>query len=315
GSLEWQYAYGLLQMKQENYPQAVTAFTSLLTMNGIDDHLYAMTASALGYIYWLMGKTFQAKIYTAKAVIADITSATKETTALRTLAGLLYETGDINRANKYIKLAMEDANFYNARHRKIEVSSILPIIEKERFEAVEGQRNVLVWFVASVLLLFLLLSGATVIIYKQMKKLQVARYTIEKRQKQLQQTNSQLTEANNIKDEYIGFSFYVNSEYISKIENLYKLVNRKITARQYDDLRVLFRKSDLQKERENMYVSFDETFLKLFPTFISSYNNLFQPNDRTHSDTGKNLTAEMRIFALIRLGIFESERIAKFLNY
>jgi DNA-binding CsgD family transcriptional regulator len=64
-----------------------------------------------------------------------------------------------------------------------------------------------------------------------------------------------------------------------------------------------------------MYVSFDETFLKLFPTFISSYNNLFQPNDRTHSDTGKTLTAEMRIFALIRLGIFESERIAKFLNY
>ncbi len=210
---------------------------------------------------------------------------------------------------------MNDANFYNARHRKIEVGSILPIIEKERFDAVEKQRNILIRSMFFISFLFLLLLIATIIIYKQFKKVIKARTIIGKQNKQLLQTNMQLIEVSNIKDEYIGYSFYINSEYIDKLEQLFKLVNRKIAARQYDDLRLFFKEADLQKERKNMYASFDETFLRLFPTFIDSYNKLFDSHDRVQPENSKSLTAEMRIFALIRLGIYESERIAKFLNY
>lgn len=315
GSKDWWYSYGLQEMKKRHFQDAITAFSTLLNRQNIDDHTCAIAASSLGYVYSLMGDKEMAKRYLAIASMGDIRSATKETTALRNLANLLYESGQINLAYKYIKLAMEDANFYNARHRKIEISSILPIIEKERFEILEKQRDTLMWSVTSISLLFILLLVATIVIYKQMKKLKRARQTIGERNTELQQTNTQLNEVSNIKDEYIGYSFYLNAEYIGKMESLYKIINRKIAARQYDDLRTSFKESDLRKERENMYISFDETFLKLFPSFIQAYNKLFRQEDITWPESSKILTPEMRIFALIRLGIDESERIANFLNY
>lgn len=314
-SLKWWYAMGQKQMKERQYDASITSFSTLLQRKDIDPHTEAIVSSSLGWMYYGRNDKERAMTYLVQAAIGDIRSATKETTALRVLAGLLYERGDIDRANKYVKLALEDANFYNARHRKIEIGSILPIIEQDRFDIVKKQRNVLIGFVSIVSLLCILLLAATLIIYKQVKKLRTARHTIEERNRQLQLTNSQLSEANNIKDEYIGYSFYLNSEYIEKMESLYKLINRKIAARQYDDLRTSFKEADLNKERDNMYASFDETFLKLFPGFIGAYNRLFPAEERTRADHDKTLTSEMRIFALIRLGICETERIAKFLNY
>jgi predicted Holliday junction resolvase-like endonuclease len=286
-----------------------------LERKGIDPHTEAIVSSCLGWMYYERGETEQAINYLIRAAIRDLRSATKETTALRVLAGLLYERGDINRANNYVKLALQEANFYNARHRKIEIGAILPVIEQDRFDIMKNQRNVLIGFVSLVSILFILLLIATLVIYKQVKKLRAARRTIENRNLQLLQINDRLSETNNIKDEYIGYSFYLNSEYIEKMEGLYKMINRKIAARQFEDLRNSIKDSDLNRERNNMYASFDETFLKLFPDFIASYNELFRAEDRVKGDHEKNLTSEMRIFALIRLGIYETERIAKFLNY
>lgn len=314
-SLKWWYSVGQKQMKERQYDASISSFSTLLQRKDLDPHTEAIVSSSLGWMYYGRNDKELAMTYLIRAAIGDIRSATKETTALRVLAGLLYERGDINRANNYVRLALEDANFYNARHRKIEVGSILPIIEQDRFDIVKKQRNVLIGFVSLVSLLFILLLIATLIIYKQVKKLRTARHTIEERNQQLQQTNNQLSEANNIKDEYIGYSFYLNSEYIDKMETLYKMINRKIAARQYDDLRTSFKEADLNKERDNMYASFDETFLKLFPGFIAAYNKLFPAEEHTRSENEKSLTSEMRIFALIRLGICETERIAKFLNY
>lgn len=191
----------------------------------------------------------------------------------------------------------------------------MPIIEQDRFGIVERQRNILIGGIVLFLLFFTLLLSATLIIYKQVKKLRKARRTIEERNRELQQTNKQLSEANKIKDEYIGYSFYLNAEYIGKMESLYRMINRKIAAHQYEDLRTSFKESTLNNERDNMYASFDETFLKLFPGFITAYNQLFPAVENSHTENSQSLTPEMRIFALIRLGICESERIAKFLNY
>lgn len=304
----------LKKMKQNQMDEAISIFKTL-SESTIDDHTYAIAASSLAFIYEGQGNQAEAIHYMALASIGDIKGATKETVALRNLATLLYKKGDIHRAYKYIRLAMEDANFYNARHRKIGISSILPIIEKDRFEQVEKQRNILIGSVVIISMLFLLLLSATLVIYKQMKKLKEARNTIQEQNKSLLSTNAQLLEAIEIKDEYIVQSLYGNSEYIDRLEKLYKLVNRKIIARQYDDLKDSLKESDLRKERENMYSSFDNTFLKLFPHFVDEYNMLFNPQDRIEIDVNKGLTPEIRIFALIRLGIHENERIAKFLNY
>ncbi|MBQ6651823.1 MAG: response regulator transcription factor, partial [Prevotella sp.] len=106
-----------------------------------------------------------------------------------------------------------------------------------------------------------------------------------------------------------------NAEFITKLEKLFATVNRKIATRQYEDLRNTTSQTTLNNERKNMYQSFDETFLKLFPDFVEKYNMLFEEKDRKKPSKENTLTSEMRIFALIRLGINDSERIARFLDY
>jgi len=196
----------------------------------------------------------------------------------------------------------------------IEVSSILPIIERDRYNIMQGQRNAIA-VAAVVFILFVIgLFVAWWYIRKQMMELKKAQVIIARRNKQLETKNNQLEEVNKIKDEYIGRSFYINSEYINKVEKLYRTIDRKLMTRRIEDLRSSLKESELIAERKSMFVDFDETFLKLFPHFIEKYNELFDDPDSKCLDP-KQLTTEMRIFALIRLGITDSERIATFLNY
>ena len=178
----------------------------------------------------------------------------------------------------------------------------------------QGQRNAIA-VAAVVFILFVIgLFVAWWYIRKQMMELKKAQVIIDRRNKQLETKNNQLEEVNKIKDEYIGRSFYINSEYINKVEKLYRTIDRKLMTRRIEDLRSSLKESELIAERKSMFVDFDETFLKLFPHFIEKYNELFDNPDSKCLDP-KQLTTEMRIFALIRLGITDSERIATFLNY
>ena len=315
-TVEYWSTLGLMKMKQKDYNGSMDAFREVLKKS-VDNHEDAIAASSLAYINSLTNQHDEALINLVKAAISDIKSGTKETVAMRNLATLLYQShGDINQANKYIKLAMDDANFYNARHRKIEISSILPIIEKERFDSIERQRNLLIWLFISVTILLILFLGATLIIRKQLNKLKIARKTIQEQNEKVLLTNSELYEANKIKDKYIGHFFYVNYQYIDKLEHMYRLINRKVASKQYDEFPKLFKEADILMERKNMYTSFDQTFLKLFPDFINEYKLLFPLDELPHMGIENgSLTVEMRIFALIRLGVIESEKISKFLNY
>lgn len=311
----WLYTLGQKQMKGFMYDKSIQTFTKLMAHHDIDTHTQAIATSCLGWMYWQKEQNEKAMEYLATSAICDLESSTKETTALKGLAEMLYTRGDIKRATSYVQYSLDDANFYDARQRKIEVGKILPIIEQNRFNIVNTQRNMLIGgiIIATILVIVLLLAFTT--IYRQKKKLQDARNIISERNQQLQHTNEQLSEANTIKDEYIGLSFYTNAEFIEKIEKLYKMIDRKITTRQFDDLRNTLKESTLNKERDNLYEVFDATFLKLFPDFVKDYNGLFTENERKMPDNDHSLTPEMRIFALIRLGVNDSERIAKFLNY
>ena len=196
-------------------------------------------------------------------------------------------------------MALEDADFYNARHRKLSINPILPIIEQAQLEVMTRQRNLMG--------LLVLLCVVTVILVV------VALMLFRRQHKQLIRKRSQLVEANRIKEEYIGYSFYINAEFISEFEELYKTISQKIAARQYDDLRDLSKLSKINKKRESMYESFDKCFIRIFPSFVREYASLFPEGMVDPNAT--ELTSEMRIFALIRLGITDSERISKFLNY
>lgn len=328
-SVYWYYALAQRQMKSHDFGASTETFRKMLALKDTDAHLQAIAYSCIGWNLWIEGKEDEAISNLAESAICDARSSIKETTSTCSLANILYKRGDIKRAVSYAQSSLEDANFYGARHRKIQVGEILPIVEQDRYNLIERQRNLFILAIAIAVLFIIGLLAATIIIRRQVRKLHAAQRIISEHNEALQKANSSLEEANNrlaeanhrleeadrIKTMYIGKSFYSNAEYINKVEKLYKLVDRKITARQFEDLRASLKESTLMAERKNMCADFDETFLKLFPDFVKKFNELFAEKDRRLPEDDKSLTSEMRIFALIRLGVSDSERIANFLDY
>lgn len=302
-----------LQMRTGQWEKSIEAFRNFQKYGNVDSHTKAMTYAVVAWAFTGQGQTDSAKVYFARSAIYDNISCTREITALYLLAKLIYKD-DYNRASRYIHLALNDITFYDSRQRKIDLGAILPLIEQDRYEAIRSQRN---YFMLAAALFVVLLAVSLLsvrFVRRKNAKIMQARNTISENLAQLREVNRQLTEANKIKNEYIGMSFCANSELLSRLQKLFTVLDHKIVAHQYGDLRAIIDRTVLDTERDSMYASFDAAFLKLFPDFIEKYNLLFDEKYRT-IPRKNSLTSEMRIFALIRLGINDSERIANFLNY
>ena len=298
-SYKYVFTQAQREIKHWHYRECLSLYQKLLSDYQVGEHDKAIINSSIGGAYKALGQNDSSMVYLAKAAVNDIVSATKETTALYRLAEMLCEVKEYDRSYTYIHMALEDADFYNARHRKLSINPILPIIEQAQLEVMTRQRNMMG--------LIVLLCVLTIVV------IVVAFTLFRKQHKQLIRKRSQLVEANRIKEEYIGQSFYVNSEFISEFEELYKTISQKITAHQYEDLKELAKLSKINKKRESMYESFDKCFIRIFPSFVKEYASLFP--EGMIDPTATELTSEMRIFALMRLGITDSEKISKFLNY
>ncbi len=298
----------LHRMKMSDWSGAKFAFEYWMNNFNLPRHYYAIATSSLAYIYHMTGYPELATDYFARAAIADVKTATMETVALRNLANLLHQKGEEKRAYRYIIEALNDASFYSARHRQLEVGQILPIIEGERMKVIRKQRDSIMMFTAFISILAVALIIALIIIWISFKRLNTARLTIQK-------SNEKLFEANKIKDEYIAYFFNQNSEYIDKLESLQKWVRRKVVTKQFEGLKKFPQNVNVKNERETLYKRFDQIFLKLFPDFVDEFNKLLKPEGRIHMDKDELLNTDLRIYALIRLGINDNEQIASFLNY
>ncbi|HER07686.1 MAG TPA: hypothetical protein ENO20_02145 [Bacteroides sp.] len=298
----------LQRMKQSDWNGSRNAFEYWMTHFELTGHPYAIATSSLGHIYHMTGFPDEAIAYFARAAIADIKTATMETVALRNLANLLYEKGEEQRAYRYIIEALNDASFFNARHRKLEIGQILPIIEGEQMNVIRRQRDRITEFSVFISILSVALFFALMIILIFFRRLNKARLVIR-------ESNEKLMEANKIKDEYIAYFFNQNSEYIEKIESLQKWVRRKVAARQFEGLRKFPQSMNVQNERMALYERFDRIFLKLFPNFVEEFNNLLKADEQIQLKDDQLLNTDLRIYALIRLGIHDNEKIASFLNY
>ena len=316
------YLRALKNLKMENIDKAREDLEYQLSKFKLTDPQIGIAASTLGYIHQLQGNEEKAIEMLILASTADIRSATKETLAVLNLAELLYKRNDVARAYEYVKLAMDDANFYGARHRKIQVAAIFPIIEGNKLDTVERQRKLLFVYAVLITVLTVVVIGFVYIIYRQYKKLQEADRSIQEANSSLQeankllkQVNLHLMEANKIKEEYIGYYFNINSEYLVKISAFKQAIDNKLMAKKFDDIRYVINNINLKKEREELYLSFDKVFHKLFPDFVTTFNSYFKEEDRVQLKDGQLLNTELRIFALIRMGIHDTEKIAKILDY
>lgn len=284
-----------------------TELKSLLINKSADSHQKAIILSNLANLYLEKNDTLSAVECLAESSIQDLKAGIMETTSKTELARCLYSLGYIKEANKYVHLALEEANFYNASHRIISINSILPIIENTYLNTIKKQRDNLRLYLWIVSLLSACALLGIYMILKQKNRLQKAGKAIEMQ-------SASLKELNEIKDAYIMDGIRAKSDFLDKAEDILKKADYRIKAKQYNELNRIFVEFNLKEERKHLYYSFDRTFLMLFPDFITEYNKLFDSDNQIILKNEEGLTPELRIFALIRLGIKENEEIARFLN-
>jgi tetratricopeptide (TPR) repeat protein len=309
------YYQGLKDIKSGNNERARTLFRILLGLDSLTDHQVAVTASTLSDIYIQRNMDDSAIALLIQSAIADIKSSTRETSAIFNLAALLYKKGDVKNAYTCIQRAIADATFYGARQRKVQVSAILPLIEGERVNIAEKQKNKLIAYAAVVTLLLLAVIGLMIALMKQIRKVKLAQQALMEAHTRLQDANEKLMESNTIKEEYIGYFFNYNSDFFSRIERFKRSLDQKIMERKLEEVKFLVNNINLKREKEDLLKSFDKVFLTLFPGFVDGFNALFKPEDQIHLKDNELLNTDLRIFALIRMGISDNEKIAHILEY
>lgn len=283
----------------------------------------AMIAYLLGYLYKESGELELQKTYFTISAITDFENCIKDNASLQSLALTYFETGDINKAYTFIQLAVDDAVFCNVRYRTVEASAFYPIINSSYQAKEEKRKAELQTYLVLISILSLSLLVGIVYIYKQMKRLSLIRkelYTTNLKLTQLnddlQNANDDLQDANRVKEEYIAHFFDLCSAYIDKLENYRKSLSKKAANNQIDELFKMIKSNTLvDNEVEELYRTFDAIFINLYPTFVDEFNTLLTPEERILPKSGELLNTELRIFALIRLGITDSVKIASFLRY
>jgi hypothetical protein len=322
-SFLYQYLLGLKNLKSGNKPAALAHFQLIMGRKDLSYHELALAASTLSDVYIQNNQVDSAIHLLAEAAIADIQSATKETSATFILATLLFKKGDVKSASICINSAIADAVFYNARQRKIQVSSILPLIGASQLSLVEQQKKVLITYSAIMTVLFIVVIVLVVTVFRQVKKIKAAQLAIVQARdneheinNRLADANYKLADANKIKEEYIGYFFNVNAEFFNKMERLKLSLEQKINDRRLDDIKYIVQNNiNLKKEKEELLRHFDQAFLKLFPHFITAYNALFHEEDQVTLRDDELLNTDLRICALMRMGLHDSEKIAHILQY
>lgn len=316
-------------MDKHRYKDALQILLKEYPTLNVDDRRMAYVAYSISDIYRLMGNREKEKQYLIVSAIADIKSAVKEYISLRRLATFLYEDGDIERSYLYMKRALEDAIYCNARLRVIEVSDIMPIINKAYEDKTQREKHVTLLALVSISVLSLMLIGLVFLLRRQMKKLSITQRALRDKNAELyklndvlsktndalSESNDSLSEASRIKDMYIAQFMTECSTYIDKME-LYRKQLRKVatTGSKAELLDILKSPTFIEKEVDAFFATFDATFLSLFPNFVHDFNQLLLPESQVVNKKDKRLNTELRICALIRLGISDNERLAAFLR-
>jgi Domain of unknown function (DUF6377) len=314
-SFEHIYYSGLKNIRSGNIDYALSFFEKLIVSYPMSPHEEALTTSTISDIYIQKRQNDTAINLLLRAAIADIKSSTKETSAIFNLATLLFKKGDAKNASTFIEKAVSDAIFYGARQRKVQLTSILPLIEAEKLNILQNENKRIFTYAIFITLSSLLLITLLIIIFRQIKKLQLAKAAITTAHHQQQLINAKLQEANKIKEEYIGYFFSGNSEFYTRIEKFIQSVEIKIADRKLDDIRFLVNNLNLKKGREEVLHDFDQIFLRLFPNFTAEFNSLINEEGQVKLKEGELLNTDFRIFALIRMGVHDTQKIATILGY
>lgn len=300
-------------------------------------HPYALVTLYRYLAYKSENDSTRMMYWLAESVLTDIRNGVMDQGSMWEMANQLMGLNDVDRAYKYISFSSICANRFGSRQRQAQISPLLSVIAKMYKDENDQYNRRQNYTLCIISILALMLLVGVFYVSRQRHKLAIARDDLAKTNRQLYELNAQLkslneqlsitnsqlsvvnhelTDANRVKEEYVGRFMSLCSIYINKIEDLRKRVHKKLKTRQYEELYKMTRPQDFKEEElEEFYANFDSAFLQLFPHFIESFNALLQPEERIEQPKKGLLTTPIRIFALIRLGINDSSKIAEFLHY
>lgn len=319
------YEYAMAGLERNRIPafaglDGISVCKQIMDRFNLDLHQKAINCSTIGRSYAWHEKDDSAIYYLALSAIYDIRSNTRETTAAKDLANLMLKKGDVERASRYINIASDDARAYNSRLRKVEINSVMPVIESVRHNRLSSQRLLLI---ISLSIFAVMLSIALTLFFKlrtRNKSLTESHEEINKKNAELkkanealEEVNTRLKEADEIKDQYIIQSLYGQNEFVNEVDEKSKKALTKLKGKKYADVENLLSDMGVKREQAKMSASFDSVFLKLFPNFIDELNKFMNPGEQITID-GDKLPTEIRIFALVRLGIDSPADIAQYLG-
>ena len=275
------------------------------------------------YIHYILSDAYERTgnldlqiYYLAKTAIIDLKSSIREYASLQKLAHQVYAKGDIDRAYKYLNCSMEDAVACNASLRYIEVAQYFPIIDKAYKLKEERGRTIRYGLLFFASFLSLALIVGVFWLYRWNQKLSMMRQNLSQANEQLRLVNRELEQTGKVKEVYIAHYLDQCVSYLDKLESYRRSLGKLAMASRFDELFKAI-KSDqfIRDERKEFYHNFDKSFLELFPNFINSFNELLVEEGRLSPKPNELLNTELRIFALIRLGVTDSNTIAHFLGY
>lgn len=307
-SAQYWYPLATIDLREDNYRSSLNRFKETFKDSKPTDHDRAIYTSSTAYLYRQMGDAEQALHYYIDAAIYDITSSTYETVALRMVAELLFEQGEIDEADRYIRLAMEDAQRYHARHRQVAISQLLPIIEQRYADRMRSRTTTAFLLFGITLLLLIVVAVSLILLIKRTKAIHAARQTID-------DMNRSLLVANKLKEELLSSLMVGHSQFLNAVEKYQADVKANAVNRKWSELMSIPKAADARLQRQILNHRLDEMLLSIFPTFVADFNRLLRPDEQLAPDKNELMNTQLRIFALMRLGITHNEIIAEILDY
>lgn len=315
------YAYlsGELEFLENPLSKTVLRnYTTALNNSPVNSRVHASAAYCIARYYREMGNMQLYEKYIIEAAISDMVCPLKENLALQEFSTYLYKKDSkyANYAARYIYISMEDAQFYNNRLRMLEISNVLPIIATANQEALAHKERIVRGVLAVVSFLSLVLLGMALLGYKQNKWLARSRREVKSQNLKLKELNEKLIATNHRRETYMRLFMDISAVYIRKLIEYRKLVGRKIKANQTADLLKTINSYKLaEEEATTFYTRFDRAFIELYPGFVEELNSLLLPDAQIEQPSPNSLTTEVRIYALMRLGVTDSQEIATLLFY
>lgn len=293
-------------------------------------HEYGIVAYYRYLIYRSLKDEDMVKYWLLQSAICDVKCTINDQASLWILAEILSKEKDVERSYKYINFSWNANKRFSTRIRSWQISPVLGTIDHNYQAELKKANHSLIFAIICVSLLVIALALLTFYVNKQKSYLSKARNELKKTNTQLEELNNKLSstngmlkasndklnESNGVKEEYIGQFLGACSHYIDKLDKLRLNVNKMVKNKQYDELYSMTKSSEVkEQELEELYANFDKVFLNLFPNFVEDLNGLLKEEYQIHQSSPDKLSAIVRVFALIRLGIDDSTKIAEFLHY